>query len=199
MGRRLLDKIRKATTYEEQKKNREELVTVLDDNSFSLTTKFCYNGSSTIIKAVLEEVPDGVEIIADQLDKVKHIDLSDPSQSVEVNIGDGRLYVPDRPFDQALVLSELLGVRARTKKGSSQDALTNLFMHPVMVTFILEKWRHVKFSFYLHLRFVESFFSRSHVHNVFFQGLDSFPPRLLPLPPDRHQPPPGEAEIPQRK
>ena len=156
VGRRLLAKIRKATTYEEQKKNREELVTVLDDNSFSLTTKFCYNGSSTIIKAVLEEVPDGVEIIADQLDKVKHIDLSDPSQSVEVNIGDGRLYVPDRPFDQALVLSELLGVRARTKKGSSQDALTNLFMHPVMVTFILEKWRHVKFSFYLHLRFVES-------------------------------------------
>ena len=81
VGRRLLDKIRKATTYEEQKKNREELVTVLDDNSFSLTTKFCYNGSSTIIKAVLEEVPDGVEIIADQLDKVKHIDLSDRSQS----------------------------------------------------------------------------------------------------------------------
>ena len=88
--------------------------------------------------------------------KVKHVDMSDPSQSIEVNIGDGKLFVPGRPRDQALVLRELLNVRARTKKGSSQDALTCLFMHPVMVTFILEKWRHVKFSFYLHLRFVES-------------------------------------------
>ena len=104
------------------------------------------------------------------MNKVKHIDLSDPSQSVEVNIGDGRLYVPDRPFDQALVLSELLGVRARTKKGSSQDALTNLFMHPVMVTFILEKWRHVKFSFYLHLRFV----LLSMKERFFFLGPTSF-------------------------
>ena len=128
------------------------MVKVLDANNFSLVTKFCYNGSTTIIKAVLEEVPDGVEIISDQLNKVKHIDLSDPSQSVEVNVGDGKLFVPDRPFEQALVLHELLGVRARTKKGSSQDALTSLFMHPVMVTFILEKWKNVKFSFFIHLR-----------------------------------------------
>ena len=151
-GRNLLSRIRTAKTYEDQKKAREEMVKNLDENKFSLATKFCYNGSTTIIKAVLEEVPDGVEIIADQLNKVKHIDMSDPSQSVAVNVGDGKLFVPHRPFDQALVLSELLNVRARTKKGSSQDALTCLLMHPVMVTFILEKWRHVKFSFFIHLR-----------------------------------------------
>ena len=85
---------------------------------------------------------------------MKHVDMSSPSQSIEVNIGNGKLFVPDRPRDQALVLRELLNVRARTKKGSSQDALTRLFMHPVMVTFILEKWRHVKFSFFIHLRLV---------------------------------------------
>ena len=154
VGRNLLSKIRNARRYEDQKKAREEMVKVLDDNNFSLATKFCFNGRTTIIKAVLEEVPDGVEIIADQLNKVKHIDLSDPSQSIEVNIGDGKLFVPGRPFDQSLVLKELLTVRSRTKKGSSQDALTCLFMHPVMVTFILEKWRHVKFSFFIHLRLV---------------------------------------------
>ena len=152
MVRNLLSDIREAQAYKEQKKAREEMVKVMDENKLSLATKFCYNGGTTIIKAVLEEVPDGVEIVADQLNKVKQVNMSDPSQSVEVNIGDGKLFVLDKPFDQARVLSELLSVRARTKKGSSQDAITSLFMHPVMVTFILEKWRHVKFSFFIHLR-----------------------------------------------
>ena len=71
VNRDLLSKIRDARTYEDQKKVREEMVKVLDGNNFSLATKFCYNGSATIIKAVLEEVPDGVEIITDQLNKVK--------------------------------------------------------------------------------------------------------------------------------
>ena len=43
------------------------MVKVLEDNKLSLATKFCYNGNTTITKAILEYE---VEIIADQLNKV---------------------------------------------------------------------------------------------------------------------------------
>ena len=74
------------------------------------------------------------------------------SASIQVNIGNGKLYEHDKLGEQAILLKDLLSVRNRMRVGRSNIALTNLLKHPVVVTFILEKWRQIRFFFFVHLR-----------------------------------------------
>ena len=60
--------------------------------------------------------------------------------------------VDDEDYEQAILLKDLLSLRNRMRVGRSNCALTNLFKHPVIVTFTLEKWRHIRLFFFLHLR-----------------------------------------------
>ena len=106
----------------------------------SLATKICIGKGElkTVFRTVLEEIPNGTEVIRDQLDGLKEDTSGDLSASIQVNIGNGKLYEHEKPGEQAILLKDLLSLRNRMRVGRSSAALTNLFKHPV--TFILEKW-----------------------------------------------------------
>ena len=112
----------------------------LTEERLSLATKICIGKGElkTVFRTVLEEIPNGTEVIRDQLDGLKEDTSGDLSASIQVNIGNGKLYEHEKPGEQAILLKDLLSLRNRMRVGRSSAALTNLFKHPV--TFILEKW-----------------------------------------------------------
>ena len=145
-------------TTRQQKENLEELKKFLTEEDVSLATKICIGKEElkTVFRTVLEELPNGTEVISDQLDGLKASDTDGGlSSSIQVNIGDGKLYEHDKPGEQAILLKDLLSLRNRVRLGRSNSALTNLIKHPVIVTFILEKWRHIRLFFFFHLRCVK--------------------------------------------
>ena len=91
-------------------------------------------------------------VINGQLDGLKEADTGDLSASIQVNIGNGKLYEHDKPGEQAILLKDLLSLRNRVRVGRSNVALTSLIKHPVIVTFLLEKWRQIRLFFFIHLR-----------------------------------------------
>ena len=129
----------------------------LTEERLSLATKICIGKGElkTVFRTVLEEIPNGTEVIRDQLDGLKEDTSGDLSASIQVNIGNGKLYEHEKPGEQAILLKDLLSLRNRMRVGRSSAALTNLFKHPVIVTFILEKWGHIRLFFFVHLRLVE--------------------------------------------
>ena len=137
-----------------QKENLEELKKFLTEEDVSLASKICIGKKElkTVFRTVLEEFPNGTEVISDQLDGLKEDTPGDLSASIQVNIGNGKLYEHDKPGEQAILLKDLLSVRNRMRVGRSNIALTNLLKHPVVVTFILEKWRQIRVFFFVHLR-----------------------------------------------
>ena len=139
---------------QKQKENLEELKKFLTEECLSLATKICIGKGElrTVFRTVLEEMPSGTEVIRDQLDRLKEDTTGDLSASIQVNIGNGKLYEPDNPAEQAILLKDLLSLRNSMSRGRSSIALTNLLKHPVIVTFILEKWKHIRLFFFVHLR-----------------------------------------------
>ena len=144
-------------TAQKQKESLEDLKIFLTEERLSLATKICIGKGElkTVFRIVLEEIPNGTEVIRDQLDGLKEDTSGDLSASIQVNIGNGKLYEHEKPGEQAILLKDLLSLRNRMRVGRSSAALTNLFKHPVIVTFILEKWGHIRLFFFVHLRLVE--------------------------------------------
>ena len=141
-------------TTQRQKENFEELKQILTEGGVSLATKICIGKGElkTVFRTVLEEFPNGTEVINGQLDGLKEADTGDLSASIQVNIGNGKLYEHDKPGGQAILLKDLLSLRNRVRVGRSNVALTSLIKHPVIVTFLLEKWRQIRLFFFIHLR-----------------------------------------------
>ena len=135
--------------FENENKIRE----ILKKNDISLATRFCCSKRESILKTLLEEVPEGCHIIRGQLDELFSVNFEreEPS-TIDVNIG--KLYEQDRPGEQSRILQELLSIRNRCINcgGRSYEALNGLIQHPVMAIFILEKWSRVNLSFFIHLR-----------------------------------------------
>ena len=125
----------------------------LAEENISLAAKFCphrCNGTKpkTVLMTVLEEVPNGCEIIEEQLNNLKEYD--EEKEVINIKLGTGELF--EDKENQAKILKDLLSVRNRTMLGPSRDALTRLIKHPVIVIFILEKWKVAKRLFIIHLR-----------------------------------------------
>ena len=139
---------------QQQNKNLEDLKNCLTEEHVSLASKICIGKGElkTVFRTVLEELPNGTEVIVDQLDGLKEANTGDLSASIQVNIGNGKLYEHDKPAEQAILLKDLLSLRNSMRLGRSSGALTNLLKHPVIVTFILEKWKHIRLFFFVHLR-----------------------------------------------
>ena len=146
--RRLLP--HQGTTQQQLKANLAELKKFLTEERVSLASKICIGKGElkTVFRIVLEEIPNATEVIREQLDGLKE----NLSSSIQVNIGNGKLFEPEKSGEQAIVLKDLLSLRNRMRVGRSNCSLTNLFKHPVLVTFILEKWRLIRLFFFLHLR-----------------------------------------------
>ena len=150
--RKCMNGIIKARTRSDKSNMKRDLTQFLTSENICLVMKPCYNSNQkTILRIILEEVPNGNEIIHEQLEGLREFDEENIPESIIVNIGNGKLFEKDKPGNQALILSELLSVWNRTESPSS-DALGSLTKHPVMVSFILEKWEEVKYIFYVHLR-----------------------------------------------
>ena len=145
--------LRQGTT-QQQNENIEELKNYLTEMGVSLASKICLGKGElkTVFRTVLEELPNGTEVISDQLNGLKEANTGDLSATIQVNIGNGKLYEHDKPGNQAILLKDLLSLRNSMRRGRSSIALTNLLKHPVVVTFILEKWKHIRLFFFVHLR-----------------------------------------------
>ena len=147
---------------QQQKENLAELKNFLTEERVSLASKVCIGKRElkTVFRTVLEEIPNGTEVISDQLDGLKEADTGDLSSTIQVNIGNGKLYEHEMPGEQAILLKDLLSLRNRVRLGRSNSALTNLFKHPVIVTFILEKWKQIRLFFFVHLRYKGNILSK---------------------------------------
>ena len=146
----LISKICDAKRSEMQEKLKE-LSDFLSKEQISLAAMFCpYSGETpkTVLMTILEEVPNGCNIIKDQLDNLKEFD--DEENIIRIKLGNGKLFEDQE--NQAQILKDLLSVRNRTKQGSSHEALTGLIKHPVTVIFLLEKWKNARTLFIIHLR-----------------------------------------------
>ena len=139
---------------QQQKENLEKLRNFLREDCVSLASKICIGKGKlkTVFRTILEEVPNATEVIVDQLNGLKESNTGDLSATIQVNIGNGKLYEHDKPGEQAILLKDLLSLRNSMRLGRSSGALTNLLKHPVIVTFILEKWKHIRLFFFVHLR-----------------------------------------------
>ena len=135
--------------FENENKIRE----ILKKDDISLATRFCCSKRESILKTLLEEVPEGCDIVRGQLDELFSVNFErgEPS-TIDVHIG--KLYEQDRRGEQSKILQELLSIRNRciNSGGRSYEALNGLIQHPVMAIFILEKWSRVNISFFIHLR-----------------------------------------------
>ena len=132
----------------------KKLTDFLTKEQVSLAAKFCpYSGTKpkTVLMTVLEEVPNGCDIIKDQLNNLKEFD--EENEVINIKLGTGKLF--EGKENQAKILKDLLSVRNRTKKGPRHEALTRLIKHPVIVIFILEKWKVAKCLFIIHLRYLK--------------------------------------------
>ena len=122
----------------------------LTQDKVSLAEKFCPNSGTkpkTVLMTILEEVPNGCDIINNQLNNLKEVN----EENINIKLGTGKLFQGNEK--QSKILKDLLSVRNRTKQGPSRDALTGLIKHPVIVIFILEKWKVAKRLFIIHLRY----------------------------------------------
>ena len=128
--------------------------TFLSQEGICLVTKMCYKKSNTVFRTILEEVPEGCDIVREQLDKLSAEDEESPKT---ITVDMRKLFEVGKPGNQSLILEELLSIRNRcfTTIGRSHDAVTALFKHPVMATFILQKWAKVKLSYFMHLRYCQ--------------------------------------------
>ena len=128
-----------------------EGLNISEEEGVSLASKICIGKGElkTVFRTVLEELPNGTEVIVDQLDGLAE---ANTSATIQVNIGNGKLYERDKPGEQSILLKDLLSLRNSMRRGRSSIALTNLLKHPVVVTFILEKWKHIRLFFFVHLR-----------------------------------------------
>ena len=152
MFHNIISEIRNAKRSEIQKKS-TEFSDFLTKEQVSLAALFCpcpHSGTKpkTVLMTVLEEVPNGCDIIKDQLDNLKEFD--EEEIVIRIKLGNGKLF--EDKENQAKILKDLLSVRNRTKQGPSHEALTSLIKHPVIVIFILEKWRLARCLFIIHLR-----------------------------------------------
>ena len=144
-----ISKICKAKPSERQEISKK-LSDFLTQDQVSLAEKFCpFSGTKpkTVLMTILEEIPNGCDIIKDQLNNLKELN----EEVIKIKIGTGKLFQGKE--NQSKILKDLLSVRNRAKKGPSHEALTSLIKHPVIVIFILEKWKHAKFLFIMHLRY----------------------------------------------
>ena len=95
---------------QQQKENLAELKNFLTEERVSLASKICIGKGElkTVFRIVLEEIPNGTEVIRNQLDGLKEVDTGDLSSSIQVNIGNGKLYELEKPGEQAILLKDLL-------------------------------------------------------------------------------------------
>ena len=133
--------------------NQSKIKEILKKDDISLATKFCWGKSKSILKTLLEEVPEGCHIIKSHLDELFSINYEREEPS-SIDICIGKLFEQDRPGEQSRILKELLSIRNRciNSGGRSYEALNGLIQHPAIAIFILEKWSRVKLSFFIHLR-----------------------------------------------
>ena len=135
--------------------NQTKIRELLKKDEISLATRFCWRGKTeSILKTLLEEVPEGCHIIRGQLDELFSVNVNVREEPSTVEVDIGKLYEKDLEGEQSRILQELLSIRNRciNSGGRSYEALNGLIQHPAMAIFILEKWSRVKLSFFIHLR-----------------------------------------------
>ena len=150
--RRFMHAINCKKNREKQKILYKSFDSFLSQENICLVAKMCYKKWSTVLRTILEEVPEGCDIVREQLDKLSAVDEESPKT---ITVDMRKLFEVGKPGGQSLILEELLSIRNRcfTTLGRSHDAVTALFKHPVMATFILQKWSKVKLSYFMHLRY----------------------------------------------
>merc|ERR1712131_382945 len=136
--------------HEEFKGNTpEELAKRLKDNNISLCD-FCEveDKEITVFRWILENVINGNEIIEKVLDS--YVTVPDiPISSVKYNVSVlfHGLY-DEENYRQTAILEDLLTLNNDADGQDSKQAINEIILHPVMVTFITLKWKRF-LKFYL--------------------------------------------------
>jgi hypothetical protein len=127
-----------------------------DTGGISLNTMIDITGKQVIVlRALVENVSDGHKIIISSLGTLRALELEDEEAiSISINLGNGLLYEKDNEDAQTKVLEDILDIRGDTVVGSpAHGSITNMLKHPIMVSFIREKWQKVRRHFSFHLRY----------------------------------------------
>jgi len=146
------------SNYREEELSHEERVTLadkIDGKNISLSDSVCVKRESesevvSLFEGLLTS-PNGhltIKVILDGLmDRLQ-------TNKIKIKLRSGALFRVEKEYPETRVLEALLKVRRETQgKGSrAEDAVSEVFTHPVIEAFIRQKWHAARFLFFGHIR-----------------------------------------------
>ena len=157
-GNKHSDACRLFSNYREEELSHEERVTLaekIDNKNISLSDSVCVKRESgsevvSLFEGLLTS-PNGhltIKVILDGLmDRLQ-------TNKIKIKLRSGALFRVEKEYPETRILEALLKVKRETQgKGSrAEDAVSEVFTHPVIEAFIRQKWHAARFLFFGHIR-----------------------------------------------